>query len=98
MEFTAQFIESLQEELLRVTARGVKFQSTAGEIEGATETDVISHLTSGRTFVAGRKYRFPNIGNGWNFSSAIEAAGFQIVRAKNRRGQSCNVVTIEDAK
>lgn len=98
MTYTADFLDKLQTELLRVTAAGGyynKFKDEAGkDIEGATETDVIKHLTSAHDFQKGRQYRFPGIGNGWEFSSALKAAGFQIVRARNYRNQPCNIVTL----
>jgi hypothetical protein len=97
-EMNASYIDSIANELLRVAGqKGVSHTFTLpnGEtIQGATESDTIKHLTSGREFVAGRQFRFPGVGSGWNFSGAVEAAGFRIVSAKNFRGQTCRVVTI----
>ena len=95
---SAATIAALQDELLRVVGR-VSYDSTftlpnGATIQGATETDVIKHLTSGRDYVTGRQYRFPGIGSGWYFSEAIESAGFRLVKAKNFRGQTCSVVTL----
>lgn len=95
MTYSAEYLSRLTEELLRVTCRGEKFKLPSGEvIEGATETDTIKHLTSSRDYYAGRKFTFPGIGNGWEFESAIQAAGFQVVRARNYRNTPCNVVTM----
>lgn len=98
MNYSATDLSRLADELLRVTTYGGmcgKFETRDGSvIEGSTESDVIKHLTSSRDYAAGRQYRFPGIGNGWVFEGAIEAAGFRIVEAKNRRGQTCRVVTL----
>lgn len=101
--YQPDYIAKLQEELARVTQRGGAWgtftvdaracHDVGKQILGATETEVISHLTSGRDYVSGRKHRFPGIGNGWNFESAINAAGYRIVYARNYRNQRCRVVT-----
>ena len=94
----ARDTELLQAELLRVTARGGAYGTftaiDGSTFQGATETDVINHLTSKVDYVAGRQTRFPGIGNGWRFSAEIEAAGFVIRRGRNYRGQECSVVTL----
>jgi hypothetical protein len=88
----------LVNEVLRVVARGGVYGTftlaDGAKVEGATETDVKRHLTSGRDFVPGRQWRFPGIASGWEFESALQGAGFRIVKARNYRGQVCNVVTI----
>ena len=95
MSYAPDYLDNLANELLRATGRGEKFTTLQGEtIEGATESDTIKHLTSGRDYYPGRQYRFPGIGNGWEFESAIEAAGFRIVTARNYRNRICRVVTI----
>lgn len=95
MSYAPDYLNNLTNELLRATGRGEKFTTLQGEIiEGATESDTIKHLTSGRDYFTGRQYRFPGIGNGWEFESAINAAGFRIVTARNYRNQICRVVTL----
>lgn len=95
---SAADIAALQNELLRVVGQTSFYNAftlpNGSTIQGATESDVIKHLTSARDYVSGRQYRFPGIGSGWYFSEAIEAAGFKIVQAKNYRGQTCSVVTL----
>lgn len=95
---TEEYMTHLQEELLRVTGRkGIYHTFTLSDgqtIQGATESDTKKHLTSRGDFVTGRQYRFPGIGNGWEFSSAIEKAGFRLTQAKNYRGQTCTVITL----
>lgn len=94
----ASYLESLTEELLRVVGRVGPYNNFTlpnGEtVQGAVESEVISHLTSGRDFIPCRQHRFPGVGSGWNFSGAVESAGFRIVAARNYRGQTCRVVTI----
>lgn len=91
-------VTALQDELLRVVGQNSfynKFTALDGKpVQGATETDVVKHLTSGSDYVAGRQYRFPGIGSGWYFSEAIEAAGFKLIQARNYRNQLCSVVTL----
>lgn len=82
----------LQNELQRVTRRGELFDVSGQQVEGATESDTIQHLTSRRYYVPGRQFRFPGIANGWVFEGEIKRAGFKIVDAVNRRGQRCRVV------
>ena len=95
MSYAPDYLDNLANELLRATSRGEKFTTLQGEIiEGATESDTIKHLTSGRDYYPGRQYRFPGIGSGWEFESAIEAAGFRIIKARNYRNQICRVVTL----
>lgn len=95
---TPEFKVQLQTELLRVVCQGGyynKFTLPNGTpVEGATESDVIQHLTSGRDFFAGRQFRFPGIGSGFRFSDAVEGAGFRIVQVRNYRNQPCTIVTI----
>lgn len=107
MTYTADYITKLQDELFLVAGKkGIynTFTTRAdgrigGDeggriIQGATESDVIKHLTSKFDFETGRKTRFPGIGNGWNFESVINAAGFRLVSATNFRNQTCRVVTL----
>lgn len=98
MELSKKYIEDLQTELLRVTGQtGIYHQFTLpnGElIQGATESDTIKHLTSGRDYVTGRQFRFPGMGNGWNYPVAFREAGFRILSARNYRNQPCRIVTI----
>ena len=94
----ASYLESLTTELLRVVGRAGPYNTFTlqnGEtVQGAVESEVISHLTSGRDFIPGRQHRFPGIGSGWNFPGAVESAGFRIVAARNYRNQPCRIVTI----
>lgn len=95
MSYAPDYLNNLANELLRATGRGEKFTTLQGEIiEGATESDTIKHLTSGRNYYDGRQYRFPGIGSGCEFENAITAAGFRIVKARNYRNQNCRVVTL----
>ena len=93
-----EYIKSLADEILLALTKGHmhgKFTLQSGEeVEGITVSDCIKHLTSSRDYVEGRKFRFPGTGNGWNLESRIEAAGFRIVNARNRRNQPCNIVTL----
>lgn len=93
---TPTYRAQLQEELLRaVVTFGAAYTAADGsKIHGATETETIKHLTSGRDYFSGRQYRFPGIGDGWRFESAIVEAGFRVVEARNYRGQKCRVVTL----
>ncbi|CAM5276900.1 hypothetical protein [Rhodanobacter lindaniclasticus] len=89
------YIGFLAEELLRVTTQGNLFTMEDGtRVEGATETAVITHLTSTRDFIPGRQHRFSGFENALLFPRAIEAAGFRIVRAHNHRGWLCTVITL----
>jgi len=96
MEYTPFYLEQLRTELERVCTdpcdSGMFLVEDGYDVRGATESTVIKHLTSGRDYVSGRQYRFPGIGNGWNFESAINAAGYRLIRATNRRGQKCRIV------
>lgn len=95
MSYAPDYLNNLANELLRATGRGEKFTTIQGEIiEGATESDTIKHLTSGRNYFTGRQYRFPGIGSSREFENAIKAAGFRIVKARNYRNQICRVVTL----
>ena len=95
MNYDADYIAKLQAELIRVCCRGNKFTLDNGDaIDGATESETIAHLTSSRDYCTGRQTRFPGIGNGWNVESAINAAGFKVITAKNRRNQTCRIVTL----
>lgn len=95
---TPTYLAHLQEELLRVVCRtGVYHTFTLDDgttIQGSTETDVKQHLTSKRDFVSGRQHRFPGVASGWEFDSALQTAGFRIVKARNYRNTPCRVVTL----
>lgn len=73
-----------------------KFKTPSGRLEftGATETDVIAHLTSRRDYVAGRTQSFPGIAHHTRFEPELEACGFVVVEAINYRGQRCRAVTL----
>jgi hypothetical protein len=94
---SAEYMSHLQDELLRVTSvPGVyhTFKLADGTtVQGATESDVKEHLV-GRDGVKGRQHRFPGITNGLEFGSAVEAAGFRFVAAKNYRNQPCTIITL----
>lgn len=95
MEYTAQYLEHLSTELHRVCTSpcdSSTFMAGIHHFRGATESTVIKHLTSGRDYVTGRQHRFPGIGNGWNFEPAINAAGYRLITATNKRNQTCHVV------
>lgn len=95
---TSKYYTDLQDELFRVVARVSVYNTFTAKdgsaLQGATETDVIKHLTSRTDYVSGRQHTFPGIASGWRFPESIKAAGFTIVEAKNYRGQLCRVVTI----
>lgn len=92
---TPEYLSQLAEEVLRALTHGGKFTLNTGEvIDAATESDVIAHLTSGRNYHSGRKFRFPGIGNGWRFDSEMNAAGFKVIEARNRRGQKCRIIVL----
>lgn len=96
MKYDPIFLERLRKELDRCCAESFynTYTNAKGEkVIGGGEAHVKKHLTSSYDHVKGREYRFPGIANGWEFSSAMEAAGYRIVRAKNYRNQMCSVVT-----
>lgn len=96
MEYTAEYLERLKIELDRCCGEGyynTYTDDTGNKFIGGGESHVKKHLTSSRDYVSGRQFRFPGIANGWEFESAIRAAGYRLTKARNYRNQSVYVVT-----